>query len=173
VVDGDRRLRAVIAVLGDHGNFVGDVLAFDHFAEDGVLVVEPAGGGNGDKKLAAIGVGSGIGHGKFAGFGMLERRMKFVGEFVAGAAHAGAMRASALNHEIGNDAVEDQAVVKRARFFLAGFFVGEFLGAFGETNEIGDGFGSFVDQKLDHDIAERSFKDGVGASGTCHAVSLD
>src|SRR5579863_531686 len=92
--------------------------------------------------------------------------MEFVGELVAGAAHAGAVRAAALNHEIGNDAVEDQAVVERAGFFLAGFFVGEFLGAFRQADEIGDGLGGFVDQKLDDDVAERGFKNGVGASGT-------
>ena len=70
VFDSDRRIGAVVAAFGDDRDFVGDVLAFDHFAEDGVLVIEPTGGRNGDEKLAAVGVGSGIGHGKFAGLGM-------------------------------------------------------------------------------------------------------
>ena len=99
--------------------------------------------------------------------------MKFVGEFVARSAHAGAVRASTLNHEIGNDAVEDQAVVKGALFLLSGFFVGEFLGAFGEADKICDGLRSFVYEQLDDDVAERGFKDGVGTNGACHAVSLD
>src|SRR6266403_1500588 len=98
--------------------------------------------------------------------------MKFVGEFVTRAAHAGTVRAPALNHKIGNDAMEHQAVIERALFFLSGFFIAEFLGAFRESDEVFDGFGCFLIEELDYDVALRGFKDGVAASRTSHAISL-
>src|SRR6185369_12190560 len=82
LIHGDRGARAVAGVARQLGNFVGDFLAFDHFAEDGVLVVEPGCGRDGDEKLAAVGAGSGIGHRELAGFGVLERRVEFVAEGV-------------------------------------------------------------------------------------------
>src|SRR5882724_12292613 len=110
--DGGRSVGPVAAVARYCGDLVGDVLAFHDFTEDGVAVIEVRSGSNGDEKLAAVGIGSGVGHREFAGLGMLQRSVKFVGEFVAWAAHAGAVRAAALNHEIGNDAVKNQAVVE-------------------------------------------------------------
>src|SRR6266849_5004129 len=99
--------------------------------------------------------------------------MKFVGKFVTRATHAGTVRTSALNHEIGNDAMENQSVVERALFFLSGFFVGEFLGTFGQADKILDGLRRFFFHQLDDDIALRSFKNGVSASRTSHAISLE
>src|SRR4029434_625091 len=99
--------------------------------------------------------------------------MEFIGEFVAGATHAGTVRAAALNHKIRNDPVEDESIVKGPLFFLSGFFVREFLGPFGETDEIFNSFGSFLVQQLDDDVALRGFTDGVGARGTSHAISLE
>ena len=67
-----------------------------------MLAGEPAGVGNGDEELAAVGVGAGVGHGEFAG--LLEAvcgALGFVSELVAGAAHAGAFGVAALDHEVG------------------------------------------------------------------------
>src|SRR5438445_4291548 len=173
VIECDSGVGTIVAVAWQRGNFVGDVLAFHHLAKNGVLVVEPRCRSNGDEKLAAVGIGPGIGHGKLAGFGMLQRRMKFVGEFIAWPAHAGTVRAASLNHEIRNDAVEDEAVIERALFFLSGFFVGEFPGAFSETDKVFDSFGGFFFQQFDDDVALRGFENGIGASGTSHAISLE
>ena len=102
----DGQIRAIVGIAGQLGNFVGDFLAFDDFAENRMLVVQPRCGGNREEKLAAVGAGSGVGHGELAGLVVLQRRMKFVGESIAGATSAVATRAAALNHEIGDDAVE-------------------------------------------------------------------
>jgi len=77
-----------------------------------MLIVQPRRGGHGDKELAAVGVGPGIGHGKHARLGVLELRVKLVGEFVARTAAAGALRIAALDHEVGNHAMKNGAVVK-------------------------------------------------------------
>src|SRR6267378_1550680 len=111
---------AVHAVAADFGDFFDYVVAFDYFAEDGVLAGEPAGVGDRDEEVAAVGVGAGVGHGQFAG--LLEAvfgALGFVGELVAGAAHAGAFGVAALDHELGDDAMEDGAVVELGAFFAA------------------------------------------------------
>ena len=63
------RSPACAAVL--HGiaarDLVEHFVALDHLAEDGVSAVEPVGRGKGDEELAAIGAGTGIGHGQQAG----------------------------------------------------------------------------------------------------------
>src|SRR5271167_4574426 len=91
---------AVHAVAVDFADLFDDVVAFDDFSEDGVLAGEPAGVGYGDEELAAVGVGACVGHGELAL--LLEAvfgAAGFVGELVAGAAHAGAFGVAALNHE--------------------------------------------------------------------------
>src|SRR5580692_4196108 len=103
---------------------------------------------------------------------MFQGGMEFVREGVAGAAASIAARASTLDHELGNNAVEGEAVVEIALFFFAVGFVGEFFGAFGETNEILDGFGRLFFEEADHDIALRCFKNGVRPCGSCHGISF-
>src|SRR5580704_14765012 len=63
----DRLLRLVIRAAGKFRNFDGYVHALDHFAENGVAVIEPRRRRHGDKKLAPVRAGSGVGHGKLAG----------------------------------------------------------------------------------------------------------
>src|SRR5271168_3048295 len=112
---------AVHAVAGDFADLFDDVVAFDDFTEDGVLAGEPAGVGDGDEELAAVGVGAGVRHGELArSLEVVGRTLGFVGELVAGAAHAGAFGVAALNHERGDDAVEDGAVVKVRTLLGAG-----------------------------------------------------
>ena len=71
VIDGHRRIRAVAAVARYAGNLVGHVLAFHDFSENSVPVIEVRRRSNGDEELAAVGIRTGIGHGQFAGLGML------------------------------------------------------------------------------------------------------
>src|SRR6202795_4151699 len=67
---GDGNARAVHAVARGFRDFVGDVLALDDFAEDGVAVIEVRRRRDGDEKLAAVGVRAGVGHGGLSALGM-------------------------------------------------------------------------------------------------------
>jgi len=66
----------------------------------------------GDKKLAAVGSGSGVCHGKHTGAVMFKRRNNFIGEFVAGAAGSVSLRVAALDHKIRDNPVKGQTVIK-------------------------------------------------------------
>ena len=66
------------------------VLSGFDFAENGVFAVEPIGRDVGNKELAAVGAGAGIGHGKRADFMLVRIAFKFVFEVVTGTAAAGA-----------------------------------------------------------------------------------
>ncbi len=66
-LEDDWGLGAVHAVAGDFADLFDDVVALVYFAEDGVLAGEPAGVGDGDEELRAVGVGAGVGHGELAG----------------------------------------------------------------------------------------------------------
>src|SRR5271157_50300 len=148
--DPDLLLGAVLGAAGDLGDLLDYVVALDHFAKHAVFIVEVRGGGRGDKELAAVGIGSGIGHGEDAGLGVLEIGMELVGEFVAGTAASGAFRVATLNHEIGNDPMENGAVVKGLTR----------LGATGEIHEIGDGAGGLVSEQLHFEGAGSGIEGG-------------
>lgn len=90
---------------------VDDILSLGSLSKDGVLAVEVWGGKVCDEKLRAVGVGSGVGHGKDAGFVVATVGFTLALELVAGATRAGAGRATTLNHEVRNDAVEVESVV--------------------------------------------------------------
>ena len=66
----------------------------------------------GDEKLAAVSVGSGICHRKYAGFMFQRIACSFIFEFITGAAAATSGRIAALNHEITDHAMEFDAVIK-------------------------------------------------------------
>ena len=69
-----------------------------------------------DEELAAIGIGTGIGHGHSAfditGLVGNRVRIQFIGEFVAGTAHTGTSRIAALDHEARDDTMEDEVIVE-------------------------------------------------------------
>mmetsp|Transcript_72417 Transcript_72417/g.117470 ORF Transcript_72417/g.117470 Transcript_72417/m.117470 type:complete len:233 (+) Transcript_72417:81-779(+) len=50
----------------------GHRLLIQHLAEDNVLAIEPRGGNSRDEKLRPVGVGTGVGHRKLSGLGVLE-----------------------------------------------------------------------------------------------------
>ena len=79
-------------------------------------------------------------------FECFKDRIEFIGKSVTGTAAAVSTRASALDHELRNDAVKAEPIIKIALLFLAGGFVGEFLGAFGEADEILNRLGRFLFQ---------------------------
>src|SRR5947209_20634777 len=53
--DDHRLAGAVVRVARHFGDFYGDLLAFDHFAENGVAVVQPPGWRHGEANLAGVG----------------------------------------------------------------------------------------------------------------------
>src|ERR1700676_210540 len=102
---------------------------------------------------------------------MLQGRMELVRESISGAAASIAARAAALNHEIGNDAVKRKSIVIVFLLFFPGHFVGEFLSAFRQSDEIGHGLGRFFFEQANHDISLRSLEYGIRSSGSSHAFS--
>src|SRR5258707_9359057 len=140
----DGLLRLVIRSARQFRNFSGDVHSFDNLAKDGVLVVKPGRRRHGDKKLASVCAGPGVGHGEFSRFVVLQGRMKLVAEAITGIARSRPEGASALNHELGNYTMENEAIVKWALHLLPGLRVLEFLGAFREPDEISNRLRSFL-----------------------------
>src|SRR5580693_6332722 len=113
-------VRFVLAIARDADNFIGDILAFDYFAEDCVFAGEPRRGSERDEELRAVGIGAGVGHRELAGLVEFVRRaFGFVLELIAGATHTGARRITALDHELGDHAMEDGSIVETVVAFLA------------------------------------------------------
>src|SRR5438445_13662369 len=78
VLQDYRRSWTIIGIARKLGNLVRDVLTFHDFAENCVALIEPGRGRDGDKKLAAIRVWPGIGHGKLSRRRVAQGRIKFV-----------------------------------------------------------------------------------------------
>ena len=140
-------------------------------AEDGVLAVELGDGLFGDEELAAVGAaaggaGAGVGHGEEAGLVEGEGWVDLVLEEVAGISGAVTRAVAALDHEVGDDAVKGGAVVEGlVVHLLEGLGVGPVLGAFGETDEVGYGDGSFFFVELAGEAAHGGVDDGSGTGG--------
>src|SRR6266581_4769458 len=118
-------------------DIVHDVHARGDLAEHGVLAVEEVGGGEGDVKLAARGVGIlAARHGHHAAHVLLLVELGL--DLVPGAARAITLGIAALNYKVRLHAVEDQPVVEAL---------------LGEGDEVLDGFGRVVGEKLDLDDA--------------------
>src|SRR6266404_4286828 len=91
----------------------------------------------GDKKLRAIRVRPGVGHGQPTWSIELKSWREFIFKAVAGVAGAVAERIASLNHEIGDHAMEDGAVIERhASFLFSAVAVSPFLGAIRQPDEI-------------------------------------
>ena len=120
------------------GDGVDDVLAFEDLAEYAVLAVEPVGDDVGDKELAAVGVGPGVGHGQHARLVvLLGQGAGFIVKFVARVARARALRAAGLNHEVGDHAVKGQAIVEAV---------------LGELDEVARGLGAVLGEQFNLDV---------------------
>src|ERR1035437_2744171 len=154
-VEADFLFGAVLGAARNLGDLLHHVVAFDDFTEDTVLIVEPRGGGDGDEELAAVGVGSGVGHGEEAVARVFQSGVELVGEFVAGSAPAGAFGAAALDHEIRNDAVKNRAVVE----WLTGF------GTIGKRDKVVHGVGHLVGEELGFELAFGGIECGVNFVG--------
>src|SRR5204863_8971073 len=122
-------------------------------AGHGGLVVEPRGFGQRDEELTAVGVRSTVRHRQDARFAVPKLRVELVLEVVAGAAGPLSQRVAALNHEAVDDAMKDRSVVIRGLHLLARAWIGPFLRAFGQADEIRDGFWRLVFEQLDREVA--------------------
>src|SRR5579863_8527543 len=144
-------------------NFGGHVHSLDHFAKNGVLVIEPGRRRYGDEKLASVRARAGVGHRELSRFVMPQGGVKFVAEAIARIAGSRPERTPALNHELRNHAMENEAVVKRTLHFLSGLRILEFLRAFREADEIRDRLRGFLFKQADHDGPLRSIEHGIRA----------
>src|SRR5271157_1406874 len=170
----DGRFGLVLSSARNERDFVRDLLSLNDFAEDGVVAGEPWRGSHGDKELAAIGSGSGVGHGQLAGLVKLVRRaLGLVLEAVTGSAHAGARRVATLNHEVGNDAMEDGAIEELVGGLLVGRGMGPLLGALGQLDKVLDGDGRVGLEEADGDLAFGGREDGVGSCCESHEYLLN
>jgi len=179
-VDGDWGVGPVVgggevgAVLEavDEGAAVGVAGIVDDFTKDGVEVVEPGGGGQGDEELRAVGVGTGVGHGdRVVGVG--QAGVEFILKDVARAAAAGAEWVASLNHEVVNQTVKDQAVVVGlVDLELAGAGVDPVALARSQADEIRHGAGCFVVVELDPEGAEGASACGNGNVGVDLCVKI-
>jgi len=77
-----------------------------------VFTIEKWRGDKGDKELAAISVGTGVGHTQQSWFVVGQITGKFTGIFVAWVASAGARRVTTLDHKTRNDPMENQVVIE-------------------------------------------------------------
>src|SRR5713101_5822155 len=98
--------------------------------------------------------------------------MKLVRKLVTRPAAPASLGTSALNHELGNYAMKCQPIVVILFLFFPRAFVGELLGAFGETHKIRNCLGRFLFEQAHYDVALRSFKYGISSCRSAHAFSL-
>jgi hypothetical protein len=104
-------------------NGLDDVQALDNLAEDDVLAVQPRCLDSADEKLAAVGVGSGVGHGQDTRSSVLQGEVLVlellaVDTLTTGTVAAGEV--TTLKHELGDDAVEGGTLVVEGLSRLAG-----------------------------------------------------
>src|SRR5258708_29518110 len=98
--------------------------------------------------------------------------MELVGKGIAGASAAIPAGAATLDHELPNHAVKRQPIIVILFHFFAGHLVRKFLPALGQSDEIFHGLRRFFFEQAHHNIALRSFKNGVSSCGSAHAISL-
>src|SRR5439155_23513899 len=102
---------AGLAALGAGGlELLQHVHALGHFAEDGVLAVQPRGRSEGEEELTAVGAGAGVGHREPAGLVVLDNALELGVELVPWSPAAVAERIAALGHEAGDHAAKREAV---------------------------------------------------------------
>ena len=89
-----------------------DIDALGHASENRMAVIQVRCRSQCDEKLAAVGVRTGVGHGKNAFRVMAQAGVEFVFKAVAGATCSGALRAPALNDKSCNHPVKGKAVVE-------------------------------------------------------------
>src|SRR5687768_12212149 len=114
-----------------------------------MAVVEMGGRPERDEELAAVRIGTGVGHRQYPGFAVTKRGVELVPELVPGSPGAGAEAIPALDHESVDDTVERDAVVERPRSLLAGGGIGPLPGAFSEADEVGHRIGGLLVEELD------------------------
>ncbi len=80
-------------------------------AKDAVFAIQPVGGNVGDKELAAVGAGTGIGHTEDARSIMFESGIELIFELISGSTSACAGGIAPLDHEIVDDTVKGAAII--------------------------------------------------------------
>jgi len=114
-----------------------------------VSAIKPRRDNGGNKKLRAVGIGAGVGHGKEAGLVMLQLEV-LVGELLTENALAASAVASGevttLEHEVRNDTVEAGTRIGKSLAVLAGK-------ALAQLPEVLAGSGDVIDVEVEVDSA--------------------
>ena len=105
-------------------------------AENCVFVVKMRGSFMGNKKLTAVGIWSGIGHGKYSRALKCQAGNKFIPEFISRTTGAISKRVSSLDHEVGNNPVKRKPIVKWP--CRPAFRNHKILGPFCQTHKVDD-----------------------------------
>lgn len=143
VSNDNSALGLVLCASGGVFDFLDNIHPFDDLTEDNVLVVQPSGLHSANEELAAIGVGSSIGHGQNTLASVLHLEVLIVelaavDGFATSAVALGEV--TSLNHELGNDTVEATALVVEglaslAKTFLASAKSTEVLSSLGDLKK--------------------------------------
>jgi len=121
VSDGD--FLGAFSGLGSIGlDLLDDIHAFDNLSKDNVFTVQPGSFGSTDEELAAIGVGSSVGHAENSGSGVLQLKVLVlelitVDRLAPSSVVVGEV--TALAHEVGDHAVEGGSLVPHSLFTSA------------------------------------------------------
>ena len=134
---------------------IDDILTFGDKPENRMLPVEVGRRKMGDKELAAICSGAGIGHREDACLVVLEAGFDLVFKTVSGSASAGAGGIPALDHKVRNDAMKCEAIV---------------VAALGKVEIVGDGDRGFGRVERPFDVPFAGFDDDADVLHMCSIV---
>src|ERR1700686_457168 len=162
-------VRTILPVARAFRNLLGDVVSFNHLAENCVLAGQPVSIGHGNKKLRAVRVRSGVSHRQLAALvEPVRRSLGLIFKLVARTAKTRAHRVSALNHEVWDHAMKDSSVVKRILTFSARSRVRPLAFAFGKLNKVGHGLRSIFFKKPANNVAFAGFNYGISSRCASH-----
>jgi len=145
---GDSDLLGAFSGLGSiRLDLLDDIHALDNLSENDMFAVQPGGLGGTDEELAAVGVGSSVGHAEDSGSGVLELKV-LVLELVAvdGLAPSSVVvgEVTALAHKVGDHAVESGSLVSHSLLTSA------------KSTEIFSGLGDHIRSQLHDNAAHRA-----------------
>lgn len=124
-------------------DFLDNIHSFHDVSENNVLVVEPSGLDGANEELAAVGVGSSVGHGQNTLASVLHLEVLVVELVAVDGLATGTValgEVTSLDHKLGNDTVESAALVVEglaslAQTLLASAKSTEVLGSLGNLKE--------------------------------------
>ncbi len=103
----------------------------------------------GDKELATVGVGAGVGHAQDTGFVVQQFGVEFIFKAIARPTCSVTKRTACLDHKVGDHAVKHTPIIKGAiGLHLTGLWVFPRFGSRCEADKVGDRFGDALGEEL-------------------------